>query len=325
MNQKMKKALLIGINDYKFSPLKGPGRDAKKIAAALSQHYDETPNFKCKLITSTRDSQLSDAYLRGQIQEFFKHKADTGLLFFSGHGSENALGGFLVAQNATVNNPGVAFSDIVMLANQSPISEIVIILDCCHSGHFANWNMGTTNLKGPVAYIREGVSILASSRGNQYSIEKKGEGLFTDIICKGLYGGAADIKGDVSVAGIYAFADHLLGPWDQRPIFKSHISQMNTLRKCKPKVPLQILRKIPSYFEKEKYYIHKLDPSYEPSTPPINQSNEIIFSHLQLLRDAGLIEPVGEQHLYYAAVNSKACQLTNLGRFYWDMVTNRNL
>jgi hypothetical protein len=34
----------------------------------------------------------------------------------------------------------------------------------------------------------------------------------------------------------------------------------------------------------------------------------------------GLVAPVGEEHMYYAAMNSKSCKLTTLGAQYWRHV-----
>ena len=41
---------------------------------------------------------------------------------------------------------------------------------------------------------------------------------------------------------------------------------------------------------------------------------------LQALARIGFVEPVGEEHMYYAAMNSKPCKLTLLGTYYWLLV-----
>jgi hypothetical protein len=41
--------------------------------------------------------------------------------------------------------------------------------------------------------------------------------------------------------------------------------------------------------------------------------------------DCRLLIPVGENHMFYAAINSKSCQLTPLGRFYWKLVKENRL
>ena len=35
--------------------------------------------------------------------------------------------------------------------------------------------------------------------------------------------------------------------------------------------------------------------------------------------------PVGEEHMFFAAQNSKACGLTRLGKYYWRLVSERKL
>ena len=38
------------------------------------------------------------------------------------------------------------------------------------------------------------------------------------------------------------------------------------------------------------------------------------------MESVGLIEPVNEDHMYYAAMNSESCKLTALGYHYWQLV-----
>ena len=73
-------------------------------------------------------------------------------------------------------------------------------------------------------------------------------GVFTELVCSALDGGAADILGNVSVASVYAYVDQALGAWDQRPLFKSHVSRMLSLRSAKPAIDVAILRRLPEWF-----------------------------------------------------------------------------
>jgi len=41
---------------------------------------------------------------------------------------------------------------------------------------------------------------------------------------------------------------------------------------------------------------------------------------LQKLQSVGLVIPVDEEHMYFAAMRSKACKLTDLGHHYWRLV-----
>ena len=52
----MRKALVVGINDYPTSPLKGCVNDANSVGNVLESHSDGAPNFEIKLMTSPSDT-----------------------------------------------------------------------------------------------------------------------------------------------------------------------------------------------------------------------------------------------------------------------------
>ncbi len=329
----MRRALLVGINGYASSPLTEPVEDVRRLASILSSHEDGDPNYECKKLEghSADNPVVTEGKLRATLREFFSRDAESALFFYSGHGAEDNLGGYLVTQKATRDEPGIAFSEVIASANQSDIPNITIILDCCHSGHMGNWPLEGFTEQIPVAMVREGISILASSGPDESAQEQKGNGgLFTSIICEALAGGAADVLGEVTVASLYNFADQLLGAWDQRPIYKSHLNKVEPLRLCEPKVDKKILRKLTTYFKRSADARHKLDPSYEsnrvPSEEyPLNAPKEAIFDDLQIMRSASLVQPDGEKHMYHAAMKNKTCSLTPLGKFYWFLVNKHRI
>src|SRR6185437_12358912 len=116
----------------------------------------------------------------------------------------------------------------------------------------------------------------------------------------------------------YAYVDQALGPWDQRPLFRASVSKLISLRSNKPAVPPTVLRQLPAWFPGTDH-IFQLDPSYEPDADPPDPDHEKVFGQLQRCRAAKLLEPVGEVHMYYAAMNRKGCQLTPLGKHYWRL------
>jgi hypothetical protein len=83
-------------------------------------------------------------------------------------------------------------------------------------------------------------------------------------------------------------------------------------------VPLCELRRLPEFFVTADGEL-SLDSSFEPQAEPSHPVNEAIFAILQSCRGAKLVEPVGCKHLYFAAIENKACRLTRLGKFYWRM------
>lgn len=90
----MRRALLIGINDYDNSPLNGCVNDAEKMANILATHENEERNFDCQLYVSDHDDdeRINKRELKTKICELFEQPADVALLYFSGHGSLDSLG-----------------------------------------------------------------------------------------------------------------------------------------------------------------------------------------------------------------------------------------
>ncbi len=316
----MRKALIVGIDDYPSAPLSGCVNDANKMEEVLKKHQDGSRNFDCKKLI-TPDHRITRSSLKKHVEDLFAYQTDVALFYFSGHGTENNLGGYLVTQDARAYDEGLPMQEVLTLANNSKAHEVVIILDCCNSGAFG----AIPAINNTLVNLREGISVLTASLADQSSMEENGNGIFTKLIYEALQGGASDVIGSVTVASMYAYADQILGAWDQRPLLKSHVSKLLPLRKCKPQVDPSILRLLPDYFETSDY-IYPLDPSYEwdkheagPEYQMRNLEHEAIFKHFQKYRDAHLLVPVGEDHLYYAAIHSKACKLTALGQFYWTL------
>ena len=83
-------------------------------------------------------------------------------------------------------------------------------------------------------------------------------------------------------------------------------------------------RKLVSYFQRPQDE-HALDPSYEDTVEGYDPDKVRVFKDLQRMEGVGLIVPVGEQHMYYAAMNSKSCRLTALGAQYWRLAYENKL
>ncbi len=308
----MKRALIVGIDDYDRASLSGCVNDAYRIFELMRLHEDGSPNFDCKIATS-KDDRITRSLLKQNIEFLFKDEADAAFLYFSGHGTSNNLGGFLVTQDAEKYDEGVSMGDILKLANDSKVKECIIMLDCCYSGNFGNFPEINNNV-----HIREGVSILTACRENQLSFETNGSGLFTSLVCDALKGSASDLLGMITAASIYAHVEPIFGAWEQRPLFKTHISKSTVLRRSQPKIEPELLREITKIFQKADAKV-QLDKSYEPTEKPRNAEKEKILGILQKFRAQSLVVPEGEDHLYYAAMNEKCCSLTPMGQFYWHL------
>ncbi|MCD9513884.1 caspase family protein [Photobacterium carnosum] len=315
----MKKALVVGINDYPNAPLNGCVNDANAIVNTLESNGDGSPNFGVKLITSPGDD-VTRSTLREAIEQLFNGESDMALLYFSGHGLIKSTGGYLVTKDAKRYDEGVSMDEILNLANKSKAKNKVIILDCCHSGALGTPSLTDNN----IAQLSEGLSVLTASRDNEYSLEVNGAGVFTSLLVDALKGGAADLRGNITPGSLYAYVDEALGAWDQRPIFKTNVSSFASLRKISPKIPFETMRKITSYFVSPEAE-HKLDPTYEDTEACAVADNVKIFKDLQKFQSVGLVVPVDAEFMYFAAMESKSCRLTALGNQYWRLVKEKKL
>ncbi len=315
----MKKALVIGINDYPSSPLGGCVNDANTLATVIESNGDGSPNFGVRKITCP-STDITRPVLREAIEQLFTGDCDMALLYFSGHGYIKSTGGYLVTTDAKKYDEGVSMDNILALANQSQAKNKVIIFDCCHSGA-----MGSPSLSGNgTAQLAEGMSVLTASRDSEYALEVNGAGVFTSLLIDALKGGAADIRGNITPGSLYAYVDEALGAWDQRPIFKTNVTSFTPLRVIPPKVPFETLRKITQYFPTADSE-HKLDPSYEDTEASANPENVKIFKDLQKYQSVGLVVPVNAEFMYFAAINSTSCRLNALGYQYWRLVDEKRL
>ena len=317
----MKRALLVGIDHYeKVSPLAGCVNDVVALEPLISRHDDESPNFECMAAVSSQQ-RVDRGLLLENIDSLLAPGVDVALLYFAGHGMEERGDVVLVTQEAARANEGVAFSMLLGKIQSSPIREIIVILDCCFSGGAG----GVPALGGNVAALREGLALFSASRADQVAAESENaRGLFSTLFCGALEGGAADVLGNVSLAGTYAYLSESFGSWGQRPTFKANLERSSVLRTSRSAVARKELRQLAAIFRDPELEL-PLTPAYESSSPDHDPKLAPVMSILQRCRSARLIEAVRTEHLYYAAMESKACRLTPLGKHYWRMAKQNRL
>ena len=272
----MRRALIVGIDDYSQAPLHGCVNDAEAISAVLETNGTESPNFGAGILLLTSPSaNITRHELRAGITKLFETECDIALFYFSGHGLVRSGEGWIVTKDAQQYDEGISMTEILGLANKSPVKNKVIILDCCYSG-----GMGTPNITGNnAAELSEGLTVLTASRASGSSGGTGKGGVFT-LVVAALEGGAADLRGHITPGSIYAYVDQALGAWDQRPIFKTNVSEFTSLREVAPQVSPETIRKLVSYFP-DPGAVHPLDPTYEFTEEGSNPSNVSIFKDLQ--------------------------------------------
>lgn len=322
----MRKALCVGIDNYKkINDLHGCVNDANGVKAALERNGDGTLNFSTKLLCATSEaSYITREDLKDAVQNLFRDESEVAVFYYAGHGSYDALGGYLCTSEVEREDQGLSLNDLMGIVSDSPAHNKIVILDSCFSGRVAN-------LKEMQNYsvLHNGTTILAACDENQYSSEENGHGVFTSLLIEALYGGAMNLLGEVSPGSIYSYIDSSLGGWEQRPVFKANIKQFVSLRKNNPPIAIDELRRITEFF-KTPYNEYALDPTYEhdkheADMKDVNLEHEKIFSILQKYVKLNLVIPVNADHMYYAAINHKSCKLTAQGQHYWNLVHKGNI
>lgn len=320
-------ALLVGINNYPGRlKLKGCINDATRLSRVLAAHGNGSPNFT---EIQLRKDVAKRSDLRGMIIRFFNSTATLGVFYFSGHGYLNERGGYIVTPDFDLYDEGIPMDELMAIANESPIRHKIIILDCCHSGA-----IGTPKFfGGRNCILGEGVTVITACRKTESAIEVGNYGLFSGLLIEALLGGAADLSGHITPGSIYTYIDQSLSLDEQRPMFKTNVSSFISVRNVTPRLPRPILAKLTDYFMSPEDK-HLLNPSYEftnhpTGQPPLqeplaNRKNVTVMKHLQKMVKAGLVVPAGEEHMYFAAMNSKACKLTPLGQHYWRLQNKKN-
>jgi hypothetical protein len=324
----MKLALIAGVNHYPHGgDLFGCVNDAYNVKNILERNADGSVNFDCKLITASSDRDLIErGQLKDAVEKLFATKAEIALFYFAGHGHIEATGGYLLASDAKRGDDGVSLNDVLVMANASPATNKIIILDSCHSGIAGN----APTIKDS-ALLAEGITILTASTSDQYASEKDGSGVFTSLLVDALSGSAANILGDITPGSVYAHIDQSLGAWEQRPIFKTNVRNFVSLRKVAPAIPLENIRRITEFFPSPGFEF-KLDPTYEPESKgrdddmpaPIDEHTRV-FSILQKYNRLNLLVPVDTPHMWNAAMESKTCKLTALGEHYRRLIEKNRI
>jgi hypothetical protein len=326
-----RRALIVGINTYGGgNDLHSCVADAKSMAEVLSRHKDGEKNFDCIVWTDRTkdDSQITRPELRAALNKLLNFDGEV-LLYFSGHGFISKTGGLLCTSDATKDDWGIPMQEVVDLAVQSRARQILLILDCCHSGDIANpATMNKDAGKSPLATLRENMTVIAASRATEAAIEAGGHGLFTGALLDALEGGAADHMGFVTAPALYAYVSRRFTAWDQRPVYKTNATEVLTVRECEPLIARLQLQQIATYFPSAEHK-YLLDPEYEPEDEhgnvkePVNKEKVAIAQLFKSYRDAGLLKPSDPKlQLYWAARHSGTVELTPRGREYWWLVVN---
>ncbi len=213
-------ALLIGNTQYDdstLSRLTAPSGDVQELGSLLRLPAIGGFDDVTTLLNASSDT------VRKQIATFFEEKApdDLLLLYFSGHGVRDNSGKLYFAvrdsEARSLRASAIAASFISEEMDDTHSKRVVLVLDCCHSGAFAQGMKGVTGESAGTASALEGNgfgrAVLTATDATQYALEgdqvvgSAFDSVFTHYLIAGIKSGEADTNADgkISVDELYEY------------------------------------------------------------------------------------------------------------------------
>lgn len=143
-------ALLIGIDDYPFAPLKGCVNDVHAVKTWLEKTYPAgNPDLTLNIIDTLLDAQATRAAIVAAFDRFQPKDNDFCLLFYSGHGSRSAAPEEFWTETDKLNESLVCYDShnganrdlmdkelawLIWKVTADKKINFIVITDCCHSG-----------------------------------------------------------------------------------------------------------------------------------------------------------------------------------------------
>lgn len=330
-----RRALIIGINTYQNgNNLSSCVADAEAMGQLLEEHADGRPNYDCRVLLdqTEKGAPITMAVLREACSQLFADTKDDVLFYFSGHGALTSFGGYLCANDSVRNNLGVPMQEIMQMAYDSKARDILMILDCCHSGDLGNPSILRTEHGDLLATLRTDMTVIAASQSTESSFEGEKYSVFTAALLDALRGGAADHLGWVTASSLYAYVERRFSWKDrQRPIYKTNATGTHVVRQCESLIDRLKLRRMVELFTDANYQ-YLLDPEFEPHDDKgqipdnANQEKVAVAMLFKDYRDAGLLKPTtANEQLFDTARLGHTVELTPIGREYWWLVKNKKI
>ena len=225
-------ALIVGINQYQSLPvLNTPASDAAAVADCLQTQGEFRVHRLPEVIkdgkaTVGRRRGVTTQALEAALIQLLKPKGKniptTALFYFSGHGLQRDAGiqeGYLATSDADPGrgNFGISLFWLRRLLQQSPVRQLIVILDCCHSGE-----LFTFSDADPGARTGTDCLLMAASREYESAYESLGgeHSVFTQALLSGL-NPYDQSSGKVSNYSLSEHVSQQLRGEIQQPLFES--------------------------------------------------------------------------------------------------------
>jgi hypothetical protein len=220
-------ALVIGVDNYKdgqISPLKGSDNDARMLADALVR-YAGFPRDQVILMSTDQpeERQPTRVNILRRLSNLASVVPKDGLLLvsFAGHGMERNGQAYLLPSDAQVSDDitfleetAVSVARMKERIRATGVNQVVVLLDACRNdpggradapnpltAAYTKFNFDVRNHE-----VQAFATLYATAVGQRaYEYTEKRQGYFTWAIVEGIKGGAANEKGEVTLASLVKY------------------------------------------------------------------------------------------------------------------------
>lgn len=221
-------ALVIGVDQYvdsQISPLKGAANDARMLAASLVR-YAGFPQDQVIVLATDQPSerQPTRVNILRRLANLSAAVPKDGLLLvsFAGHGMERNSQAYLLPADAQIadeisflEDTALSVARIKERIKAMGVQQVMILLDACRNdpgGRADAPNNLTQNYVNALYFDRrnhevEAFAVLYATAIGQraYEYGEKRQGYFTWAVVEGLKGGAANERGEVTLAQLVKY------------------------------------------------------------------------------------------------------------------------
>jgi uncharacterized caspase-like protein len=228
-------ALVVGVDRYddpQIVALRGAGNDAAAMAGAITR-YAGFPEEQVILLSpdQPRNRQPTRANILFQISNLSQLVPKDGLFlfFFAGHGVERDNNAFLMPADARMTEnikileaTGIGVTNLRTWIEDMHVKQVLMFLDACRNSPVAGRGDDTPNeltetfTQGFRFDQRnqgiEAFAVLYATAVGQraYEYSEKRHGYFTWAVVEALKGGAANEKGEVTLAGLEKYVQEVV-------------------------------------------------------------------------------------------------------------------
>ncbi|NEQ53782.1 MAG: diguanylate cyclase, partial [Leptolyngbya sp. SIO3F4] len=247
-----REALVIGIPEYEnFKTLSKTTGDAEQVAQLLETYGGFRVERLPKKLDAAKTGQEIKAgtvsyeqLVKGVMAFLQRAEKSFALIYFTGHGfTQNDLTGlqtgFICPSNCSVekNNEGIirdqkkgfSFTQLNHLLEKADLSRLVVLLDCCHSGHFIEQHLVEKNLTAFSGskdfYLMTaclGLETAKAVKSNDHSV-------FSGALIRGLSKENKDPEGKISASRLFDFIQRELKGLLQEPMHLGGGGSINLL------------------------------------------------------------------------------------------------